>query len=121
MTILLPDLRGGGVERVSVNLANSFVQLGYAVDVALLSAAGESLTDLLHGIRVVDLKVKRLRGVLFPLARYVHLRKAAVLLACIWPLTVIAIWSRILSCQPMRVAKHTTWSQAKLPERRGGA
>ena len=40
IAILLPDLRGGGAERVAVNLANTFVQRGYAVDMVLLSATG---------------------------------------------------------------------------------
>lgn len=36
IAIFLPDLRGGGAERVAVNLANSFTQRGHAVDMVLL-------------------------------------------------------------------------------------
>lgn len=116
LSILLPDLRGGGAERVAVNLANSFVQRGYAVDMVLLSATGEFLTDLLPGIRVVDLKLKRLRSVLFPLVRYLRQSRPAALLACMWPLTVVALWARTLALVPMRVlvAEHTTWSRDEI-------
>jgi len=75
ITILLPNLRGGGAERVAVNLANNFVQRGHAVDTVLLSATGEFLADLRPEISVVDLQVKRLRGVLFPLIRYLQMEK----------------------------------------------
>lgn len=121
ITIILPDLRGGGAERVAVNLANSFAQRGYAVDMILLSATGEFLADLLPGIRVVDLKVKRLRGALIPLVRYLRQRRPAALLACMWPLTVFALLARTLSRVPTRVlvAEHTTWSRSELLNRWG--
>ena len=116
IAILVPDLRGGGAERVAVNLANSFAQRGYAVDMVLLSANGEFLADLLPGIRVVDLKVKRLRSALFPLVRYLRQSRPAALLASMWPLTVVALWARALALVPTRVvvAEHTTWSRDKI-------
>ena len=45
VSILLPDLRGGGAERVAVNLANPFVGRGHSVDMVLLSATGEFLPN----------------------------------------------------------------------------
>ena len=116
IAIVLPDLRGGGAERVAVNLANSFVQRGYAVDMVLLSANGELLADLLPGIRVVDLKVNRLRSAVFPLVRYLRQSRPAALLACMWPLTVLALWARAMALVPTRVvvAEHTTWSRDKI-------
>lgn len=121
IAIVLPDLRGGGAERAAVNLANSFAQRGYAVDMVLLSATGQFLADLLPGIRVVDLKVRRLRKVLFPLIRYLRQSQPAALLACMWPLTVTALLARTLSRVPTRVivAEHTTWSRSELLSRWG--
>ena len=46
LAIFMPNLKGGGAERVAVNLANSFVQRDYAVDMVLLSATGVFLADL---------------------------------------------------------------------------
>lgn len=121
ISLLLPDLRGGGAERVAVNLANTFAQRGYVVDMVLLSATGEFLVDLLPGIRVVDLKVSRLRNTVFPLMRYLHQTRPAALLACMWPLTVFALLARTLSHVPARVlvAEHTTWSRSELLSRWG--
>jgi glycosyltransferase involved in cell wall biosynthesis len=116
IAILLPGLRGGGAERVAVNLANSFAQRGYEVDMVLLSATGEFLTDLVPEIRVVDLHVKRMRSLLFPLMRYLRTHRPTALLACMWPLTTIALWSCTLARVQTRlvVAEHTTWSRSKI-------
>jgi glycosyltransferase involved in cell wall biosynthesis len=119
ISMLLPDLRGGGAERVSVNLANAFVQQGHSVDIVLLSATGEFLSELYPKVNVVDLKVSRMRGAIFSLVRYLRSIQPAALLACMWPLTVLAILARVLSRVPTRVvvAEHTTWSRSELLSR----
>ena len=116
LSIWLPNLQGGGAERVSVNLANGFIQRGYAVDIVLLSATGEFLPDLHPEIRVVDLQVKRLRSAVLPLMRYLRQTKPTAVLACMWPLTIVALWARTLAQVPTRVlvAEHTTWSRDKI-------
>lgn len=116
IAILLPDLRGGGAERVAVNLANGFVQRGYAVDMVLLSVTGVFLNELNPEIRVVDLQAKRLRGLLLPLMHYLRSHRPAVLLPCMWPITVIALWAAKLARVSTRVvvAEHTTWSRAEI-------
>ena len=116
ISILLPDLRGGGAERVAVNLANSFSRRGYAVEMVLLSATGQFLVDLRPEIRVVDLQIKRMRWALLPLVRYLRQARPAALLACMWPLTVAALLARALARVPTRVvvAEHTTWSRDEI-------
>ena len=116
ISILLPDLRFGGAERVVVNLANGFLQRGYVVEVVLMAATGEFLSDLQPGVRVVDLQVKRMRWVLPSLLRYLRLARPTAVLACMWPLTVVAVMARLLARLPMRivVAEHTTWSRDEI-------
>jgi len=110
---LLPDLHGGSAERVAVNLANGFTLLGYVVDMVLRKATGEFLSDLLPGIRVIDLQVKRLRGILTPLVLCLRKVRPDAVLANMWPLTAIALWGRTLARVPIHVvvAEHTTWSR----------
>lgn len=116
IAIALPHLHGGGAERVAVNLANAFALRGYAVDMVLLSASGEFLFDLLQAVRVVDLKISRMRWAILPLVQYLRSERPTVILACMWPLTVITLWARVLARVPTRVvvAEHTTWSTSEL-------
>lgn len=116
VAILLPDLRGGGAERVAVNLANSFVSRGHRVDMVLLSATGEFLSELHPAVQVVDLQVLRIRSALPALVRYLRDRRPHALLANMWPLTVTAVLARRLSSVQTRVvlAEHTTWSRSEL-------
>lgn len=112
LSFLLPNLAGGGAEKVSVNLANAFVERGYAVDMVLLTASGPFLSDLHPAVRVIDLRAGRVRSALAPLIRYMRDVRPATILACMWPLTVLAIVARRLCGVQMRllVAEHNTWS-----------
>lgn len=116
IAIFLPDFRGGGAERVALNLANGFIRRGYEVDMVVLSATGVFLADLLPQVRVVDLQVRRMRWAVPALVRYLRQSRPAALLACMWPLTVFALLARTLSRVPTRVlvAEHTTWSRSEL-------
>jgi glycosyltransferase involved in cell wall biosynthesis len=119
LAILMPNLNGGGAERVAVNLANKFSLLGYAVDMVLLSSTGQFLTELRSEIVVVDLKVKRLRNAVLPLASYFRQSRPDSVLACMWPLSVAAVCARKLSRIPFRLilSEHTTWSRAEILSR----
>ena len=73
IAVLLPDLRGGGAERVAVNLANGFAQRGYAVDMVLLSGVGEFMDRIEPRYSgVVDLNAPRVRWSIIPLVRYLR-------------------------------------------------
>jgi glycosyltransferase involved in cell wall biosynthesis len=116
VAILLPDLRGGGAERVATNLANAFVRRGFVVDVILLSKTGPFLRDLSADIEVVDLRVPRFRYAIFPLVRYLRRRRPDALLAFMWPITVLSIWAAKIAQAKTRVVvvEHTTWSRDEI-------
>ena len=120
LAIFLPDLGGGGAERVSVNLANAFSARGYAVDLLLLRKQGELLGSVSDAVRVVSLDRQRFRQAMRPLSQYLASERPDAILACMWPLTLLAIWARLLTRSTARlvVAEHTTWSQCDLPPSR---
>ena len=97
IAILLPDLRGGGAERVMVNLAQEFARLGHRVELVLLRAEGEFLSEARATFSVVTLGVNRFRAVPWSLSRYLRKRKPDVLIANMWPLTAAAVSGRALS------------------------
>jgi hypothetical protein len=45
ISILLPDLRGGGVERIRIVLAHEFARAGHDVEFVLMQARGELLKE----------------------------------------------------------------------------
>lgn len=116
IAVFLPDLRGGGAEKVALLLCNEFVQRGLNVDLVLCDAKGELLIELDTRINIVDLKSRRLRHAFFPLLRYLKAERPNALLALMWPLTLLAITAFKWAKLPGRVvvSDHTTFSQAPL-------
>lgn len=119
IAIVLPTLGGGGAERVNVNLANQFVSLGLAVDIVLMRAEGELMSQLDPRVRVVNLGATRIRGLHWPLVRYLREVRPQVLLACMWPVTVVAMVARLVARVPVRMvfSEHTNWSIAEIARR----
>lgn len=112
IAILLPDLRGGGAERMHVMLAREWLARGFEVDFVLLRNRGELLEIIPEEAQVIDLGVERVRKAVWPLCAYLRQHRPSVLLAAMWPLTLAAILARWLSRQNMRVvvSDHCTLS-----------
>jgi glycosyltransferase involved in cell wall biosynthesis len=112
ISILLPDLRGGGAERVSIDLARAFRILGHEVDFVLLEAKGEFLAETKRDFFIADLGVKKFRSTLKPLARYLRNRQPEAMIANMWPLTSASVIGRIFSHTKTRLllVEHTTLS-----------
>lgn len=103
IAILLPDLRGGGVERMRLYLARRFIELGCRVDFVLMEARGELLEQVPQGARVIDCQAPRIRHVVKPLSSYLRATRPDVLLAALWPLTVIAVLAHRIAGAPGRI------------------
>ena len=90
IAFLLPNLGGGGAERLSLTLAHEFARSGHAPEFVLMQAEGELLEEARASFPVRDLGCERARQLLLPLIAYLRRSKLDVLVAEIWPLTVIA-------------------------------
>lgn len=112
ISILLPDLRGGGAERVSLDLAVAFKKLGHEVEFVLMQEKGVFLEEARAGFPIFTLNANQIRQVTFPLARYLRARRPNALIANMWPLTSAAVIARILTMTPTRLllVEHTTLS-----------
>ncbi len=97
IVIVLPNLCGGGAERLHVNLANDWVAQGFDVEFILLRKEGELISLLAPQIAVTTLNVDRIRRVIFPLAARLRKDPPQVLLAAMWPLTSAVVFAWILS------------------------
>jgi glycosyltransferase involved in cell wall biosynthesis len=113
IAVLIPDLAGGGAERVALTLAKGFVERGHSVDLVLLQARGELMELVPEGVRIVDLKSDRFRRAIRPLADYLKDSPPDALLAMMWPMPVVAWISRLLSRAKFRIVSsdHAILSQ----------
>ena len=113
LAIFLTYLRGGGVERVIVNLARGFVEQGLNVDLVMVRAEGSFMSLVPPEVRVVDLEGTRLISSLPALVRYLQQNKPVALLSAMQDINLVALWSRRLAGVPTRVvvSVHNTVSR----------
>ena len=112
IAIFLPNLDGGGAEKVFVNLSAAFIKQGFAVDMLLIQKKGELLDSLDAKVHIIDIDSKKIRGSFLPLLSYLRNHDPEILIAVMWPLTVIAtIAFRLSRCSGrMVVSDHNTLS-----------
>ncbi len=110
LALFLPSLRGGGAERVMVNLAVAFCERGIGVDVVLLQSEGPYLRELPPGVRVVDLKASRMLTGFAALVRYLRRERPRVMLSAMRHSNVTALLAASLSGSqvPVVVCDHNT-------------
>jgi glycosyltransferase involved in cell wall biosynthesis len=114
IAFFLPSVRGGGAQRVIVNLAQGITERGLPVDVVLATAEGVFLDHLPPAVRVVDLGGRRLRESIIPLARYLRREQPRVLVSSMSHANLIALWAAKLArrATPVVVTVHNTMSQS---------
>ena len=93
IAFFLPSVRGGGAQRVIVNLAQGMVERGLPVDVVLATAQGVFLDHLPAAVRVVDLGAGRLIRSLLPLTRYLRREQPRILVSSMSHANLIALWA----------------------------
>lgn len=113
IAFVLPNMAGGGAERVALTLIDSFIERGHAIDLVLMEAKGDLMEVVPAGVRIVDLKARRTRHALRPLVRYLRETRPDAVQVSMWPLTVVALLARAFSRVQMRmvVSDHISLSQ----------
>ncbi|HEY0590559.1 MAG TPA: glycosyltransferase [Thermoanaerobaculia bacterium] len=90
IAIFVPNLEGGGAERVMSTLANRFVRDGFRVEMVLMSATGPYLDELDDRVAVVDLGARRLMRSAGRLARYLRSNRPDAMISTPGDANVIA-------------------------------
>lgn len=103
LALYLPNLDGGGAERMMVNLACGFAARGYEVDLVLAAAQGPFLSEVCSAVQVVDLGSKGVVSSLPSLIRYLRRAKPKALLVTLSHASVVALIARRLAFVPTRV------------------
>lgn len=112
LALFMPSFRGGGAERVMLSLADGFVKQGHPVDVVVAQGEGPNAPGPAAGLRVVDLKARRVIAALPILARYLYRESPEAMISALPHANVIAVWARCLASAPTRivVTEHSTAS-----------
>lgn len=116
--ILLPSLVGGGAERLHILLAKNWINQSYSVDFLVLdnqkvAGALESLVP--NECRVIVLRETRLRKAIFPIAKVLKKESFDLMVAPMWPMSIIAIIAKFLSLSKTKivVSDHTHLSTSR--------
>lgn len=97
IAFLLPSLSAGGIGGNTLRLASSFLKKGYKVDLVLIRARGEYISQVPNGVNIVDLKCKRVGTSLFKIKKYLNSVSPGVLISANDYLNVFAIGAKFLS------------------------
>jgi glycosyltransferase involved in cell wall biosynthesis len=91
IAVFIPDLSGGGAEKVMLLLAGGMAERGYAVDLVLIQKKGQYLSQISSKINVIELGSSRAIFSIFALTEYLRQTKPACLLSAMPHLNIIAI------------------------------
>lgn len=102
IALFVPNLHGGGAERVFVNLARAIQPLVASVDLVVGSRTGVYVEQS-RGIHVVDLGARRVASAILPLARYLRDQRPTLLMAAMPHANLAAIMAARLAGGRTRV------------------
>ena len=97
ISLILPNLSGGGAQKVLIGLANSFVRSGVSVDLVLVHAKGPYLKDISAKVNIVDLNRKRVLFSIFSLARYFKENRPSSSLVTLHHMSIVTVIARAIS------------------------
>ena len=80
ISLFIPNLDGGGAERVFINLARIFKNNGFEVNLVVGIQKG-SLTGCVDDIDIIDLQSESVSKALFPLVRYLSKNKPDIIMS----------------------------------------
>lgn len=114
IAFFLPSVRGGGAQRVIVNLLQGMSQRGLALDLVLATVDGVFLEQLPPTVRLVDLEAGRLIRSLVPLVKYLRQERPRYLVSSMSHANLVALWAARLAGAgtPVMATVHNTMSQS---------
>ena len=114
IALLHTCLRGGGVERSMLRLAQGLTNQGWSVDLVVCSASGPLQREIPEDVHLIDLGAHRIAAAAPGLIRYLRRTPPTAMISAISTTNCMAVWARRLLRQtfPLVVTEHTTPSMA---------
>ncbi|MDO6515537.1 glycosyltransferase [Neptuniibacter sp. 2_MG-2023] len=97
ISLIMPSFRGGGAERVFIDLADGFVNAGYIVDLVVLSDDGPYREFVNKKIKVVCLSGESASRSFFKLKKYIKICNSTTIISCLTHLNIIVLLSSAFS------------------------
>ncbi|HBB31515.1 MAG TPA: glycosyl transferase [Cyanobacteria bacterium UBA8803] len=110
IAFIIPDLDGGGLQRVALNLLKGLAVEGIPLDLVVANAEGRFLNDISSEVRVINLdtliqpRLSSCLGVTLPLVRYLRREKPQVLVCHLFTCNVVAAIAKIIALSPVKLA-----------------
>ncbi|MBD2251573.1 glycosyltransferase [Nostoc parmelioides] len=115
IAIFLPNLDGGGVQKVVINLLKGLVKRGIVPDLILTQLKGPLLAQVPEDVKIICLNSKMVIPSTIPLAFYLKREKPKILISHLSNANVAAVMAQFFSHISTRVVlvEHTTLSANK--------
>jgi glycosyltransferase involved in cell wall biosynthesis len=120
IAFFLPNLHGGGAERVVVNLLKGMLSQDVALDLVLAKAEGPYLTQVPDRVRMIDLNGGRVINAIAPLSKYLRQNQPMALVSHLSHANVVAVLAQKWAGTGTKLVlvEHNTMSFAKSQLRR---
>ncbi len=115
---VLPSLRGGGAERVVLNIVSNLNQDIFEVMLAVISSEGEYKELVPGNIKFFDLGRKRARYAIFRLLRLINMEKPAIVFGTIAQATILLFLLRKLLRNNFILVNRLSCFYSKTPEKK---
>ena len=103
LALFCDDLEGGGVQRMTINLANHFVKEGFEIDLLLSRSKGPFKRLLDPSVNIVDLGYSRVLLSIPAVILYLRRRKPEGMLCAITNVNIVGILAGLLSRTRTRI------------------
>lgn len=114
ISFLLPSLRGGGAQRVMLNIASALSERNHDIELILVKKEGELADRIPRSIKVVDLASTGALMSIPALFRYFRKHKPPLLISSLPHISLLAIIVKLLACAKTNIVivEHNTLSQS---------
>lgn len=119
ISLFLPNVEGGGAEKVMLKIAHGLLEKGRTVELILAQARGAYLPEIPRQLPVVDLGHSYIWAALPALVRHLRSSRPQVMLSFMEDPNLLALWARPLSGVPFRlvisVRASLAWALREVP------
>lgn len=103
LAIFVPNLGGGGAEKVMVMIAGKIAERGHRVDLLVVRGEGPYIKQISPKVRLVDLHARRTILSLPSLVKYLRNERPVTILSTLDHANLVTLLAKLISCVRTRV------------------